>query len=143
MATYRNRHGKWQARVARKGLTPVSRSFLTLQDAERWARQIETDMDKGAYTSAVLAERTTFREIIERYMREVTPSMLSEQEDLIRLRAICRRPICSLNMLALTVSKIAEYRDERLKRYPLVQLFVSCVISSASSIMHAVSGVLI
>ena len=115
MATFRNRHGKWQARVTRKGLTPVSRSFLTLQDAERWARQIETDMDKGAYTSAVLAERTTFREVIERYMREVTPSMLSEQEDLIRLRAICRRPLCGLNMLALTPSKIAEYRDERLK----------------------------
>ena len=115
MATFRNRHGKWQARVTRKGLIPVSRSFLTLQDAERWARQTETDMDKGAYTSAILAERTTFREVIERYMREVTPSMLSEQEDLIRLRAICRRPLCSLNMLALTASKIAEYRDERLK----------------------------
>ena len=116
MATFRNRHGKWQARVTRKGLIPVSRSFLTLQDAERWARQIETDMDKGAYTSAVLAERTTFREVIECYMREVTPSMLSETDDLIRLRAICRRPLCSLNMLALTSSKIAEYRDERLKQ---------------------------
>ena len=40
MATFRNRHGKWQARVTRKGLTPISRSFLILQDAERWARQI-------------------------------------------------------------------------------------------------------
>jgi integrase len=116
MATFRNRHGKWQARVTRKGLVPVSHSFLTLQDAERWARQIETDMDKGAYTSAVLAERTTFKEIIERYMHEVTPSMRSYHEDVIRLRAICRRPICCLNMLALTPSKIAEYRDERLQQ---------------------------
>ena len=115
MATFRNRNGKWQARVARKGLVPVCRTFLNLQDAERWARQIETDMDKGAYTSAVLAERTTFKEIIERYMREVTPTMRGSQEDLIRLKAICRRPICGLNMIALTASKIAEYRDERLK----------------------------
>ena len=45
MATFRNRHGKWQARIARKGLAPVSHSFLTLQDAERWARQIESDME--------------------------------------------------------------------------------------------------
>lgn len=115
MATFRNRNNKWQARITRKGMVPVSHSFLTLQDAERWARQIETDMDKGAYTSAVLAERTTFKSIIERYMREVTPTMRSEHEDVIRLRAICRRPISSLNMLALTPSKIAEYRDERLK----------------------------
>ncbi|PPC93912.1 MAG: integrase [Methylotenera sp.] len=115
MATFRNRHGKWQARVTRKGMVPVSRSFINLQDAERWARQVETDMDKGAYTSAVLAERTTFKEIIERYMREVSPSMRGVEADLIRLKAICKRPICSLNMLALTSSKIAEYRDERLQ----------------------------
>ena len=114
MATFRNRNNKWQARVTRKGLIPVCRSFLTLQDAERWARQIETDMDKGAYTSAVLAERTTFKEITERYMREVTPTMRGQKEDLIRLRAICRKPIAKLSMLALTPAKIAEYRDERL-----------------------------
>lgn len=114
MATFRNRHGKWQARVTRKGLTPVSRSFLTLQDAERWARQIESDMDKGAYTNTVLAERTIFKELIQRYMREVTPTMRGAEADLIRLKAICRKSICQLNMVALTPSKIAEYRDERL-----------------------------
>jgi integrase len=114
MATFRNRNGKWQARVTRKGLTPVSRSFLTLQDAERWARQIESDMDKGAYTNTVLAERTIFKELIQRYMREVTPTMRSAEADLIRLKAICRRSVCQLNMVALTPSKIAEYRDERL-----------------------------
>lgn len=114
MATIRNRHGKWQARVTRKGLTPVSRSFLTLLDAERWARQIESDMDKGAYTNTVLAERTIFKELIQRYMREVTPTMRGAEADLIRLKAICRKSICQINMVALTPSKIAEYRDERL-----------------------------
>lgn len=114
MATFRNRNGKWQARISRKGLSPVSRSFLTLQDAERWARQIESDMDKGAYTNTVLAERTTLKELIQRYMREVTPTMRGSEADLIRLKAICRRPICNLNMIALTSTKIAEYRDERL-----------------------------
>ena len=102
MATFRNRHGKWQARIVRKGLTPVSRSFLILQDAERWARQIESDMDKGAYTNTVLAEKTTFKELIQRYMREVTPTMRSCEEDTIRLSAICRRPISNLNMVGVT-----------------------------------------
>jgi integrase len=49
-------------------------------------------------------------------MREVTPSMRSESEDLIRLNAISRRPISQTNMLVLTPTKIAEYRDERLKQ---------------------------
>jgi len=33
MATFRNRHGKWQARVQRKGQQPVSKSFQSKDDA--------------------------------------------------------------------------------------------------------------
>ena len=37
MATFRNRHGKWHARVQRKGQQPVSKSFQSKEDAQRWA----------------------------------------------------------------------------------------------------------
>jgi len=71
VATFRNRHGKWQARVQRKGQQPVSKSFQSKQDAEKWARQLESEMDKGSYTNLLMAERTTFGEVIERYIQEV------------------------------------------------------------------------
>ena len=116
MATFRNRDGKWQARVRRQGYAAITKSFITLQDAEKWARSIEVDLDKNSYSNTNLAEKTTFKELIERYMREVSPSMRREYEDLIRLKAIARRPISQLNMLVLTPTKIAEYRDERLKQ---------------------------
>ena len=45
MATLRNRNGKWQARVVRKGHIPVTKTFQAKQDAERWARQVESDME--------------------------------------------------------------------------------------------------
>ena len=35
MASIRQRNGKWQARVIRKGHPAEARSFLTRQDAER------------------------------------------------------------------------------------------------------------
>ena len=116
MATFRNRDGKWQARVRRQGYAATTKSFITLQDAEKWARSIEVDLDKNSYNSTNLAEKTTLKDLIERYMREVTPSMRGASEDLIRLKAIARRPISQTNMLALTPSKIAEYRDDRLKQ---------------------------
>jgi integrase len=116
MATFRNRDGKWQARVRRQGYAAITKSFITLQDAEKWARSVEVDLDKNSYSNTNLAEKTTFKELIERYMREVSPNMRREYEDLIRLSAIARRPISQLNMLALTPSKIAAYRDERLKQ---------------------------
>lgn len=116
MATIRLHGNKWQARIYKKGYSTQIRSFLTKRDAERWARQVEADIEKGAFTNSNLAEQTTFKELIQRYMREVTPSMRGKHEDLIRLNAITRRPISQSNMLLLTPTKIAEYRDERLKQ---------------------------
>lgn len=115
MATFRNRSGKWQARVQRIGYRTITKSFSTKQDAEKWARQTEIELDKNTYCNTSLAEKTTFKELIERYIQEVTPTMRSSKEDMIRLKAIARKPISQTNMLALTPLKIATYRDERLK----------------------------
>ena len=113
MATFRNRHGKWQARVQRKGQQPVSKSFQSKQDAEKWARQLESEMDKGSYTNLLMAERTTFSEVIERYIQEVISKGRGYKEHSYRLKALARHPIAKLRMTALTPLKVAEYRDER------------------------------
>jgi hypothetical protein len=85
MATFRNRNGKWQARIQRQGQVPVSKSFGTRQDAERWARQFEVQMDQGKFVSLRLDERTTLGDLVARYSAEVTPLMKTAEADLIRL----------------------------------------------------------
>ena len=68
MATLRKRsNGHWQARV-RKANQNITKTFINKADAERWAKQVEVEMQKGSYTNLVSAERTTFAEIIERYI---------------------------------------------------------------------------
>jgi integrase len=115
VATLRKRsNGHWQARV-RKANQSITKTFINKVDAERWSKQIEVEMQKGSYTNLVLAERTTFAEIIERYIIEVLPTMRGGKADFIRLKALARRPIAKLNMVALTPQKIAQHRDERLK----------------------------
>ena len=115
MATFRNRHGRWQARVQRKGQQPVSKSFKSKEDAQRWARQIESEIDRGSYVSLALAGRTLFKEIIQRFIDEVTSKSRSTKEDRYRLNAMMRHWIGNLTMIQLTPTKIAQYRDERLK----------------------------
>lgn len=115
MATFRNRNGRWQARIQIKGHTQLSKTFINKSDAEKWAKQIEVEIQKGSYTNLVLAERTTFAELIERYITEVLPTMRGGKADYIRLKALARRPIAKLNMVSLTPQKIAQHRDERLK----------------------------
>ena len=51
MATFRNRSGKWQARVQVKGHAALSKTFINKADAEHWA---EVDMQKGSYTNLAL-----------------------------------------------------------------------------------------
>jgi len=115
MATLRKRNnGHWQARV-RKASQSITKTFIHKADAERWARQVEVEIQKSGYTNLVLAERTTFAEIIERYITEVLPTLRGGKADFIRLKALARRPIAKLNMISLTPQNIAKHRDERLK----------------------------
>lgn len=115
MASIRNRQGKWQVRIIRKGFAPITKSFTAKQDAERWSRQVEAEIDKGSYTNIALAERTLFKDVIERYIQEVTLKTRSMREDTYRLKALARHPIGKLRMTALTPIKVAQYRDERLR----------------------------
>ena len=114
MASFRQRGSKWQARIKRDGFPDQVKSFEAKAEAERWARSVESDMDRGSYVSYTEAQRTTLADLIQRYMAEVLPSMKGALEDSIRLRAICRRPICKNSIAALTPAKIAAYRDLRL-----------------------------
>ncbi|MBS9478368.1 hypothetical protein KIP89_14735 [Ancylobacter sp. VKM B-3255] len=46
MATIRKLRGRWQAQVRRKGMKCRAKSFDTRAEAERWARTLETELDR-------------------------------------------------------------------------------------------------
>ena len=115
MASFRQRGGKWQARVLRNGYPDQTKTFETKADAEKWARALESEIDKGQFVSVTEAQRTTLGDLIGRYLAEVTPSMKGATEDTIRLKAIMRRSIARWSMANLSATRIATYRDERLK----------------------------
>ena len=116
MASFRFHGNRWQARIRKKGYPEITDSFLTKLDAERWARSVESEMDKGHFADCIKTQQTTLKEIILRYVQEVTPTMKSAKEDAIRLQAIARKPIASWSLTNLNASRIAAYRDERLKQ---------------------------
>ena len=115
MATFRNRKNKWQARVRRSGQPDVTKTFLIRTDAEKWARSIEIEIDRGSYINTSYAQKTLFKDLIQQYLKEVTPTLKGAHEDTYRLRKMMRNPIGELNLSELTPNKIANYRDERLK----------------------------
>lgn len=116
MASFRFRSNRWQARVRRAGSPDETRSFVTRQDAEKWSRSVESEIDRGSRSMPSQANKLNLGELIDRYMVEVLPSMKGAHEDAIRLKAIRRNPICHFSLEALTPSRLAQYRDLRLKQ---------------------------
>lgn len=114
MANIRKLGQSWQARIRRRGFPDETKSFPTKAEAERWARSIEGEMDRGEFVSRTEAEQTTFGQVIQRYMETITPKKRGHVEETIRLTATLRHRIAKLSMANLTPQAIADYRDDRL-----------------------------
>jgi integrase len=85
------------------------------QDAEKWARSIENEIDRKTYINNNLAKKTQFKDILQQYLKDVIPNMRSSKEAAIRLKKLMQHPIAKYNMAELSPKLIADYRDERLK----------------------------
>lgn len=116
MASFRQRNNRWQVRVRRIGFPDQVRTFTLRQDAEKWARSIESDIDRGQFANVTLAQQTTLADLIQKYLVEVLALQKSFPVETFRLNALCRRSIAKWSIANLTPSRLAEYRDERLKQ---------------------------
>lgn len=115
MATFERRGDlQWRAKIRRKGYPVQSRTFNTRAEAERWARLVESEMDRGVFVSRAEAEQTTLAEALDRYEREVLPTKKSVTGTLPHIRAL-RERLGSYSLAAITSALIAKYRDERLQ----------------------------
>ncbi|MHB8389914.1 MAG: site-specific integrase [Acidobacteriaceae bacterium] len=73
MASIRQRGDRqWEARVRKCGHPVQCKTFTTKTAAQVWSKQIESEMDRGAFVSRAEAEHTTLSEALDRYAREVS-----------------------------------------------------------------------
>lgn len=134
MATIRKLRGRWQAQIRRRGMAPRAKSFDQKVDAEKWARSLESELDRaGMLPDTRVAESTTLRSILERYIEEVSPRKRSAATEISRIRALLRRPIAHRTLALLSASDLAAYRDNRLK-----VVSPSTVIRELNTISHAI-----
>lgn len=114
MATFRHyQNGRWQAIVRRKGSLPQLKVFSSKQDAQRWARLVEAEIERGVFVDRNPSERTTIGELIDRYIAEVAPAKKSCRS-LTGCLLFLRKHFGRLSLAALRPAEIAAYRDRRL-----------------------------
>ena len=117
MASFRKRGElQWQARIARKGFPAQVKTFNTKSEAEAWAAIIESTMARGTFVSSAESERTTFREALERYQREITVSKKGEMPERSRIKNLLGDAIANRSLASIRSSDVASYRDTRIKK---------------------------
>ena len=114
MANIRKRFGKWQCQIRRSFHKPLIRTFVTKQDAQRWSRETERLIEVGQFVDTSEANKTTLKQLIERYEREVS-SKKRTSSDKYLIKNIMRHDLVNKVLSHVSSSDIAEFRDKRLE----------------------------
>lgn len=134
MATIRQLKTKrWQAIIRRQGSPNQYKTFISQDDAIKWARGIETEIDKGVINNYSITDKVVFSEIIARYELEITPEKKSAAREVSRLKCL-NMHFGELILSNITPTRIALFRDLRLS----MGLSGSTIIKDINTLSHII-----
>jgi len=99
--------------IRKSGAPTQIKTFKTKANAQKWARLIESEIDRGVFVDRTEADKTTIGELIDRYIQEVTPLKRSAKNDKQRMLFL-KKYFGHYKASQLQSKHIATYRDKRL-----------------------------
>lgn len=99
--------------IRKNGFPQQIKTFKTKADAQKWARLIESEIDRGVFIDRTEADKTTIGELIDRYIQEVTPLKKSAKNDRQRMLFL-KKHFGHYKASQLQSKHIAIYRNKRL-----------------------------
>ena len=128
MATFEKRSGKWRVLIRRKFTKTICKTFVTKEDADKYARETEAKIDKGLLVSYEEAQKTRFGELLERYRLEITSKKKSNETEDYKIKYLQTLPVADTLLISVTPTKIAKLRDQ----FSLFKLILSFVFPLTS-----------
>ncbi|ODU49880.1 MAG: hypothetical protein ABS92_04815 [Thiobacillus sp. SCN 63-374] len=114
MATFRKKgEYQWHVQIRKKGFPTQTKTFTHKKDAEAWATAIEREMATGAFIPRQESERTTVRDLIERYRAEVLPTKRGKHFG--HALGVLDGAFGQYSVAAITSPLVATFRDDRIK----------------------------
>lgn len=115
MASIIKRGSVFEVAIRKRGFPAQSKRFTTKREAAAWAATIESEMVRGAFIDRSQAERTTLKQLVERYIVEVVPNHRGADAEVQHLKAVLNSPAACRSVATLTGADFAKYRDDRLQ----------------------------
>jgi len=113
MGSIRQRKGRYQVQVRRKGYPTRTKSFLTLRDAQRWERTQELEIDTLPPGHPPLCGKH-ISDLVRQFQTSVLPTLKGQKQEASRLRRI-NAEFGSVLAQELRNHHLAAYRDRRLR----------------------------
>ena len=113
MATIRKRLNKYQVQVRTQGQY-LSKSFNNLQDAKRWSVFNENKILLGTELQA-LSKKLLLKDLINKYIDEVTPLKKGHVVETQRLRRLLKEPMVNQKVYQLKTRDFLEFKQRRIK----------------------------
>lgn len=107
---------QYQAIIRRKGYPSQTKTFESRTEAEKWARDVESKMDKNRFRDQREIEATTLGEALERYLKKITITKKGHVAERNRIKQLQRHPLALRPLSTLCSRDFAEYRDTRLEK---------------------------
>lgn len=115
MATITKRaNGKWQSKCRKKGYKTVSKTFSKKFDAEKWAKQIELDMEQGIFESTTKAESIQLSSLLDRFWDEIASNYKSSIPVKYTIGYL-KKVLGHIHLIDLSVDVVREYKQYRLE----------------------------
>ena len=89
MATIRKKD-RYQALVRLSNHPTVSKTFTLRSDARTWARETEIQIQKGKFDTVYKPIKETLTEVLERYLKEVTPKKRLPEVEATNIKRLLR-----------------------------------------------------
>jgi len=105
--------GKWRAQVRRKGYPPKTQTFPSKVLADRWARQVESEIDAGR-AGQLAPDHVTVGSLIGRYTAEIGPirPFGRNKEAVLKLLKDEKAGLGAVKVRDLTPERIVKYITE-------------------------------
>ena len=110
MATIRRRRNKYQVLVRKKTHKHISKTFHDLRAARKWANHMEDRINLGEKFYQ-LNKGITLKEVIYRYLNEITPTKRGSESETRRIKHLLKEPICKEKIYLLQTKDQAHPED--------------------------------
>ncbi|MCA0922200.1 tyrosine-type recombinase/integrase [Pseudooceanicola nanhaiensis] len=110
MATFRKLKSGWRAEIFRQGVRR-SKVLPTKREAQDWAARQEYELANGEQ----LAASTLFTDVLDRYVREVSPAKRGHRWEDLQIRRLQKDPLARKPISEITATDLAGWRDRRLR----------------------------